>query len=348
MIKSSSNAILAKSHAMYGKRLSEHNYNDLLNCKSVSEIATYLRLRTRYSAVFDSSATQVSSMRRGQLESLLRRFVTIQFDIFAKYQLFFGLDLYQLLLNRTEVDFLLSRIRYINTEVVKEQDYSLSYLHDLSELSFIDILNAKTNIEFLQALKGSEYHSLLKPYLIEFDPIYGKLLIEGALYQHRYKSILRFVERGTRDKGLIKVLKTQNDIRTIKSLFRLKRTFGNNYEMALKFLLPDLSNLDGKVLLDLAAAESTEKFLSLLTRTQYSFLGLDPDNLSIDRETDLYLFKWHLQKFRFSFDPEVVMFCYIFLLENEIKNIINIIEGVRYGLPRNEIVDLLIGADGFE
>ena len=45
---------------------------------------------------------------------------------------------------------------------------------------------------------------------------------------------------------------------------------------------------------------------------------------------------------RFSVNPSVVMMAYIFLMENEISNIVNIIEGVRYELPSDDIKDMLI------
>ena len=37
------NAVMAKAHAMYGKRLTKENYNDMLNCKSLVELANYLK-----------------------------------------------------------------------------------------------------------------------------------------------------------------------------------------------------------------------------------------------------------------------------------------------------------------
>ena len=42
-----------------------------------------------------------------------------------------------------------------------------------------------------------------------------------------------------------------------------------------------------------------------------------------------------------SIDPSIVMLAYIFLMQIEISNLISIIEGVRYNLPRSEIEKLL-------
>ena len=42
----SSNVVLAKARAKYGKRLKEKDYRNLLDCKSVAEVAAYLNANT--------------------------------------------------------------------------------------------------------------------------------------------------------------------------------------------------------------------------------------------------------------------------------------------------------------
>lgn len=44
---------------------------------------------------------------------------------------------------------------------------------------------------------------------------------------------------------------------------------------------------------------------------------------------------------RYSINPPVVMLSYILLTEIELSNIINIIEGIRYKLPKDEIKKML-------
>ena len=44
----SSNVVLAKARAKYGKRLKEKDYRNLLDCKSVAEVAAYLKANTDY------------------------------------------------------------------------------------------------------------------------------------------------------------------------------------------------------------------------------------------------------------------------------------------------------------
>ena len=67
----SSNVILAKARAMYGRCLTAQDFHNLLACHSVSEIASYLKNRTAYAGVL--ADINESTIHRGHLESLLRR-----------------------------------------------------------------------------------------------------------------------------------------------------------------------------------------------------------------------------------------------------------------------------------
>ena len=55
------NAVLAKAHAMYGKRITKENYNDMLNCRSLGELVNYLKTRTCFSSDFDALPTNIDS-----------------------------------------------------------------------------------------------------------------------------------------------------------------------------------------------------------------------------------------------------------------------------------------------
>ena len=47
----SSNVILAKARAMYGRRLTRANYRELLECRTVGEVASYLKNQTGYGSI---------------------------------------------------------------------------------------------------------------------------------------------------------------------------------------------------------------------------------------------------------------------------------------------------------
>ena len=83
-----SNAILSKARAMYGKRLREENYRDLLNCKTVSEVAGYLKNRTSYSGIL--AGINENEVHRGQLEGKLRQKLFEDYASLCRYELSVG------------------------------------------------------------------------------------------------------------------------------------------------------------------------------------------------------------------------------------------------------------------
>ena len=67
----SENAITAKVHALYGRRLTRSQYEELCRKKNTSEIASYLKERTHLSELLTS--VQPATVRSDQLENLLRK-----------------------------------------------------------------------------------------------------------------------------------------------------------------------------------------------------------------------------------------------------------------------------------
>ena len=83
-----SNAILAKARAMYGNRLTRKNYADLLQCRTVADVAAYLKMHTNYKDVLAS--LNENDIHRGQLEIVLRKKIFRDFEKLARYELSIG------------------------------------------------------------------------------------------------------------------------------------------------------------------------------------------------------------------------------------------------------------------
>ena len=67
----SSNAVLSKARAMYGRHLTREDYTNLLACRTVSEVAYYLKNNTSYAETL--TEINESEVHRGRLEQFLRR-----------------------------------------------------------------------------------------------------------------------------------------------------------------------------------------------------------------------------------------------------------------------------------
>lgn len=79
----SGQAMIAKAHAMYGKRLKSENYHELVRLKSVGDIAAYLKNTPGYADTLANIYPE--SIHRGQLELLLRKSVFNKYVRLARY-----------------------------------------------------------------------------------------------------------------------------------------------------------------------------------------------------------------------------------------------------------------------
>ena len=90
----------------------------------------------------------------------------------------------------------------------------------------------------------------------------------------------------------------------------------------------------------LKAASETEVF-EIMKSIPQGFLLSQIEYNYIDQIPTAILYKKCKREIYSSTNASVILIAYIFLMENELSNIIKIIEGIRYSLPKDEIVQLL-------
>ena len=79
----SNNVIAAKARGMYGKHVSREQYEELLRCRTVSEVASYLKTQTHYRSALEN--INPANIHRGQLENMLRREVFEEYSKMYRY-----------------------------------------------------------------------------------------------------------------------------------------------------------------------------------------------------------------------------------------------------------------------
>ena len=332
---------------MYGKRLSAQNYSHLLNCKSINEIAAYLKNRTDYRDIFAN--IRYTNIHRAQLEILLTKHSFARFEALFRYELSIGQDFYEYFITRNDIDMILTCVRLLNTG--NPEDFVLHmpvFFGKYTEIDQQKLTSVRSIDGLIDALDGTDYKKVLEPFARNFNAFAGKLSIEAAFNRYKFGKLKNITEKNSSGKHANEVLelfKLQNDVRTIINIYRLKRIPGTDKMLIKQFIIPEVSRLSEKQLNMLVDAPSAEDMLRQLKKTEYGS-AFDPAGSGFIEDTaQRYLHKKALKGLRFSGSANAVMLCYIMLLENEISNLIHIIEGIRYSIPAGEIRQLLIGAE---
>lgn len=348
--KYSANTLLAKSHAMYAGRLTESQYNDLLNCKSVGDVATYLKNKTVYADVLQDAATE--TMHRKQLETILHKRLFNQYAALCRYELSIGTELYRSFIIRSEVEEILTFMRFLCSKHPENYIFSLpTFLAEHTEVDLFALAEAKTFDDVLRVVSGTDFSQVLEPFAKrsketgEID--YFDIEVAMKKYEfNKMRAVISDAFGGKYRQEVTQYMEREMDITNLIHIYRLKHMVNATREELEDLFVFGGSALSRQEMDALAGAASEEEFLARLKSTQ---IGRRLQEKSYDYlEEGLQKVRFDLEKrsFRFGANPYIVMFAYIFLAENEVQNITHIIEGIRYSIPPETIRSMLIGIDG--
>lgn len=337
------NAILVKSRAKYGKRLTLRDYDELLACKTVSDIAVYLRNSTHYNVSLEG--IKEAAVHRGNLEQLLRSKVYSDFAELCKFESSIGEHYFEYLMMKNEIDRLLVFLRYF---ISGHGEKYLAALPDFfshhSKIDFVAITESKTFDDVLVHLKGTDYAKLLCPFAGE-DNIFDFTTVEAVLDKYLYRKTAELIKKnfdGEERNELLRLFESSAELDNLRRIYRAKKYF-NISEDTLRAQLNEMrSTLTAKQLNEMIAAENADDVIEMMKKTRYK-LVLD--------KTDYSYFDWLAARIKydycrkhmcFSTHAAVVMASTIVIFEIEIENITNIIEGKRYGVDNDTIKKMLI------
>lgn len=339
------NAVLAKSRAKYGRRLTVQQYNDLLGCHTVSELAGYLKTRTKYSKCLAGYSPE--TLHRGFLEICLKRYLFDEYASLYRYELSLGEKFNRYFVLRSELEQILNCLRLIVGGNPEEYLFKLpDFFNKHTSLDLYRLAEAKTFQDLLKAVEHTPYYKVLEPFASLEHAELDYAVIDSALQKYMYLEIVSAIEdgfHGSAKKALLELVGMQCDMINLTYIYRLKYIFKINNDYIRTLLLPHGSQLGEKELSILLEDASKSDFFDRLAKTPLKKYFTNWGSEYIEQLTESILFGYSTKLMRYSSKPPVVLLSFIILAEIEVANITHIIEGVRYDIPAEEISKLLIG-----
>lgn len=342
----SSSAALAKIHAKYGNRLKERDFAAMTHCRSVGEVAAYLKNHTDYAAVL--ADVNEATVHRGHLEELLRKKILTELAQLCRYDTSSGGFCLDYIVARSEIEQILNFLQFLGAGVPESYLFSLPlffnrhFRFDLMQLSRV-----RSYDQLLTVLADTEYHKLLAPFADEAAS--GRIpiaLIETTLYRYLDGRLFTFLRHipGEQGRQLRQLFGTIVDAQNLSRMIRLKTYFHLSPEEIRPYLLPDGGMIPKRQREALLAADTGQELVDWL-RTAPLGRTLPPD-YDPRAEHLHYVLSAHTARhlLHFSTYSPVVMTAYTLLCLIELDNIINVIEGIRYGLAPQAIRAMLITA----
>lgn len=337
------NAIMAKARAMYGKRLTLQDYSGLCGCRSTAEIVSYLKNRTSYADAFENTVT--AGIDEGYVEFLIKKLSYNRFATLCRYEMSFGEELHNYFIVKEEMSQILSCIKSILLKNTDKYVMNVPAFYTKSfSLNAYDLINIKSIPELIDCLEDTPYQALIRKC---YDSSAGYLEYECELLNYFYEFEYKLIKKSGGKTGgeLFELLSTKADTQFIDKIYRTRKYFSASSNSLIQSLAPiHLTCFTPKQIKALLNAADENEVLAVLKTTKYKNYAAKIEKADyVEQAIDEENYKTYKHLLRFSTDPNVTMFCFMFLESIEVSNMIHIIEGVKYKISPDEIKSLLIG-----
>lgn len=340
--------IVAKTKAIKSRQLSDADFEALMQKTTLSEVVSFLKNNTHYADIFKN--TNEENLHRGDIENPLRKYYS---DVLKKYYSFMtgeGRKIIDVIFLREEIE----SIKYILRRLGGKNQPFIAPIDDFTAEHFkIDIkkLSGTKNVsEFMDVISGTEYEKILRPHLSASggDGNKNMFALEMALDVYYTKVVCRMAEKFEKSERKIikKIVGTRMDLTNIMWVYRCKKYYRVPREIIIVNMIPFKYKLTGKDIKDMAEASSVQELYEIIGKTAYGKLmeGLDdPEHkVFIESNYSKYYNKMLSEAEKKHPFSVVSVIAQINSVSDEIKKIVNIVEGIRYGLSPSEIRNMLV------
>ena len=143
-----SNVISAKVRAMYGKRITSQDYNNLMACATVTDVAVYLKNNTHYSS--ELAGVNELDINRNQLENIIRKKLFHELEMLCRYEISTGNSLAEYTIVRTEIEQLIHSLMYLASGNPYGYIYSLPmFFNKRTKIDLLGLTSIKNYDDFL-------------------------------------------------------------------------------------------------------------------------------------------------------------------------------------------------------
>lgn len=324
-------AVNTKIRAMEGQFLSDEDYKILFTMDNVQDIIQYLS-RTNLGGAFDSGNRD--SLHRGEAEVLLKRY---GIDIIKKLIHYFrgpyG-EFVEILFLRFEIKDLklLLRAMYTDRDYIRSSSPFI-YIGRYGGLDLERLIRSNSLSELFNNLEGTLYYEYLAPLKLggEQEDIFAIEMALDHAYFSLYKRYLKPLNSDEKD-AVYTLQGIRADLLNLQWIYRGKKFYHLAPELLFNYCIRFGGRLKDKFLKDLCYCSDIAELEQKAAKTRYNFLFRHDKTRDIFMERRIFRYLYYKYREYKSKKPMDILQVVLFfdLLEFEIKDIITIMENIRY------------------
>lgn len=340
-------ALAGKTKAMYGRMLERNDYIEIMHKRSVMEITAYLKRETCYAEVLKND--DENTIHRGHLENALKRALMTDYDKLISFTNGNIRAFIKIVYKRHEIECLklLFRAFGSNTANPSMMNDSLLFLTRCDNVNIPKLVLSRNSSEFVNGLMDTEYYKVLRPFIndnCEFHLFNIEMALDSYFYQAIYHAMKKYFT-GEDAEIVDRLYGMEIDLFNMFTIYRSKVFFKMEKDIINTYLIPyhaSLSKAHTEALLD---APDKEALLKICAQTRYASVFQGSDERRYEVQMQNYLLEMNRSMFKQKIFTIASVLSYIKLKEAELKNLISMIEGIRYGLQENVLRNFVSGFD---
>ena len=323
-------SINAKLKGMYAKRLKNDDLQDLAKQNNLKSAVAILKNKSSSLNVLSEDSD------REQIEKVLNSEIIYDIEKIVKYLDKNDTQIFNLLISKYEIICIKKAIKLLYSK--NEYDENIKIWTNTIFTDLKGLESIKSIDEFLKIINKTKYKKILKKYFENKDTEYSIFEIENELDKMYLKSIYNSAGN---NKNLKKMIGAKIDFTNILWIYRMKKYYNFSEDKIEKSIIDINYALKKNQILLLVKAKNIEELNEILKRTVYSNIATD-DIYELECNMKKYLHGLYIKNFKSNLLSINCIYSYLNLVELENKDIISIIEAVRYGIDKEKLLKKLI------
>lgn len=328
----STNATIAKIHAIYGNMYTKENYNEMANKRSVPEVAEYLKKSYRFKEVLRD--VDPHTVHRGFLEELLKEGNFNTYERLCSFQNLDKIPFYNFLVQEIEVDQIISAVSRIDTHVSAETIANVpTYVKEHSRIDLMELAAADDIDDIKNALKKTPYLKFVSRIEVDENGVIDYGQFEREVRTFHYERLIESIEKSFSKKDqdeLKRIIFSEIDMINMINAYRKRKYFGFDTELLKMTQLP-FTRMGKHRINSFYEKETPEEMLEMMTKILRMKENVDDTQyIEIKFRSDMCRYFKHI--IARSESAPVVVYAFTKLCDIEVDNIIHIIEAIRYGV----------------
>lgn len=323
-------SINAKLKGMYSKRLKNDDLQDLAKQNNLKSAVAILKNKSSSLNVLSEDAD------REQIEKVLNGEIIYDIEKIVKYLDKNDTQIFNLLISKYEIRCIKRAIKLLYSK--NEYDENIKIWTNTIFTDLKGLESIKSIDEFLKIINNTKYKKILKKYFENKNTEYSIFEIENELDKMYLKSIYNSAGN---NKNLKKMIGAKIDFTNILWIYRMKKYYNFSEYKIEKSIIDINYALKKNQILSLVKAKNIEELNEILKKTVYSNISTD-DIYELECNIKKYLHGLYIKNFKSNLLSINCIYSYLNLVELENKDIISIIEAVRYGIDKEKLLKKLI------